>query len=328
MQVLGDPVRLRMLRALGKHELTVGEVSRIVQVAQSSTSRHLSALHHAGLLSRRGAGTASIYRLATSPTGPAASAWQAISAALEQSPTAADDDERTAAVIASRRVESREFFGRVGSEWDSIRRDLFGVAPEVTASVDILDPHWTVVDLGCGTGEWAERLAPVVARVIAVDREPSMLLAARRRLHAHPNLQFVEAELDSLPVASATADFAVCSLVLHHIDNPAGAMAEALRVLKPGGRLLVMDMVPHVHEDLMRSMGHRHPGFSESDLRAFAKSGGALLLRYRRLPPARDGKGPGLFAALLQAKGLDGVVTSPKQPSRRRPSKPGRRRSS
>lgn len=328
MQVLGDPVRLRMLRALAKHELAVGEVARIVQVAQSSTSRHLRALHQAGLLSRRGAGTASIYRVATDPTGPAAAAWQAIATGLETSPTAADDDERTAAVIASRRTASREFFGRVGSEWDSIRRDLFGLAPEVTASVDILDPEWTVVDLGCGTGEWAERLAPVVAKVVAVDREPSMLLAARRRLQAHRNIQFVEAELDALPVASASADFAVCSLVLHHIDNPEGAISEALRVLKPGGRLLVMDMVPHVHEDLMRSMGHRHPGFSEADLRAFAKSSGAALLRYRRLPPARDGKGPGLFAALLQARGADGAVSSPRPTSPPRPSRPARRRPS
>lgn len=315
LQVLGDPVRLRMLRVLARHEFAVGEVARVVQLAQSSTSRHLTALHHAGLLTRRGAGTASIYRAANDPRGPAARAWASIAVSLEGSPTAADDDGRVTAVLAARRVESREFFGRVGGEWDAIRRELFGDAPEAEAAIDLLDPSCTAVDLGCGTGEWSERLAAVVARVIAVDRERSMLHAARQRLAGLAHVRFIEAPLDALPIADATADIAICSLVLHHIENPAGAMAEALRILRPGGRLLVMDMVPHVQEELMRSMGHRHPGFSEADMRAFAAASGARLVRYRRLRPARDAKGPGLFAALLEAR----RVTSRQRPSKPRP---------
>lgn len=310
MQVLGDPVRLRMLRILSAHELAVGEVSRVVQVAQSSTSRHLSALHAAGLLTRRGAGTASIYRVASDPAGAAALAWKAIGPTLEGSPTAADDDGRVAAVLAARRVESREFFGRVGGEWDQIRRELFGESPEVEAAVDLMDPTWTALDLGCGTGEWSERLAAVVKRVIAVDRERSMLHAARQRLSGVHNVVFVEAPLDALPLKDGTADVAICSLVLHHLENPAGAMAEALRALRPGGKLLVMDMVPHIQEDLMRSMGHRHPGFSEDDMREFAAASAAQLVRYRRLPPAPHGRGPGLFAALLEARSLTSTPTS------------------
>ncbi|MDA1008002.1 MAG: metalloregulator ArsR/SmtB family transcription factor [Planctomycetota bacterium] len=311
MQVLGDPVRLRMLRALARQDLTVGEVARIIQVAQSSASRHLRALHSAGLLTRRGAGTASIYRCATDPVGPAARAWAAIATGLQGSPTMADDDVRIAAIIASRRIESREFFGRVGGEWDAIRKNLFGQAPETSAIADVFDPSWIIVDLGCGTGEWSARLAPVVHHVIAVDREQSMLDSAKKRLVGFSNISFVRAPLESLPLHDGSVDLAICSLVLHHIDNPPKVISEALRILRPGGRLLVMDMVPHVREELMRSMGHRHSGFSEEDLRRFALASGAVLLRYRRLAPPSEAKGPGLFSALLEVRQKNSAARGP-----------------
>jgi ArsR family transcriptional regulator len=155
------------------------------------------------------------------------------------------------------------------------------------------------VDYGCGTGEASERLASVVGRVIAVDREPAMVAAARKRLARFANVEVREGELLSPPVRSGEADLGVVMLVFHHAEDPAALLRAIAPGLRPGGSLLVVDMVRHDRAGYQQSMGHRHLGFSEEDLVRHAQGSGLSLRRFVRLRPDMAAKGPGLFAALF-----------------------------
>ncbi|MFO0874552.1 MAG: class I SAM-dependent methyltransferase [Phycisphaerales bacterium] len=199
-----------------------------------------------------------------------------------------------------RRSDTKAFFGRIGGEWSSLRRDLFGEAFSLEALLGLIDPALVVADLGCGTGEASERLAPLVSKVIAIDRERAMLDAARKRLRAFTNIEFREGEFARLPLRDGEVDAGVVMLVLHHIEQPRAAIAEAGRAIKPRGLLLVVDMVAHDRAEWRHTMGHMHLGFSESDVRGWDGSGGLALVRHRRLTPDTETKGPGLFAALLR----------------------------
>jgi ArsR family transcriptional regulator len=204
-------------------------------------------------------------------------------------------------VLADRRVDSRTFFGRLGGDWDALRRELFGDGFVPEALLGLLPPDAVAVDFGCGTGEASEWLAPVVARVIAVDREPAMLAAAKKRLARFGNVDFRLGDLLSPPLRAGEATMGVVMLVFHHADDPA-AMLKAMRPgMADGGALLVVDMVRHDRTAFQQSMGHRHLGFAEGDVGRFAAEAGFVLSRYTRLRPDVRGKGPGLFAALLRA---------------------------
>jgi ArsR family transcriptional regulator len=305
MALLGDPARVRLLRLLGREELGVGELARVVQLPQSTVSRHLKALLDARWIARRVEGTASLYRLAA--LEPAAhELWELARRSVERAAAVSSDDRRLVVVLAERRADTKAFFGRIGGEWSSLRSELFGRQFNDEALLGLLDPALCIADLGCGTGEVAECLAPFVRRVIAVDREESMLAAARTRLAGAANVEFRKGDLLALPCEAGEVDVAVISLVLHHLPQPAEAVAEAGRVLAPGGRLLVIDMLTHDRESWRQTMGHQHLGFSQEDVRAWAsaeaneRTGAWLSLRrFRPLRPDSDGKGPGLFAALL-----------------------------
>ena len=296
---LGGLIRLRLLRLAEREELGVGELARILQLPQSTVSRHLKLLLEGGWVGKRSEGTTSLYSL-TASTLPesAARLWELARAQLPEE-TRRDDDERLAGVLAERRTDSRTFFGRLGGEWDSLRRELFGASFTGDALAGLLDPAWCVADLGCGTGDASERLAPLVRRVVAVDREPAMLDAARRRLAGLANVEFRQGELHALPLRDGEVDAAVIFLVLHHVADVAAAVGEAARTLRPGGRVLVVDMVRHDREAYARTMGHQHLGFYEADARSWARAGGLQLLRWVRLRPDPAGKGPALFSALL-----------------------------
>lgn len=297
--LVGDPIRLRVIRLLEREELGVGEVARVLQLPQSTVSRHLKVLLDARWAQRRHKGTAGLYRIDAAALDETASALWAIARKQVAPSQAASDDARLAGVLADRRTDSREFFGRLGGDWDAVRRDLFGDAFAAEGLLSLLDPDWTVADLGCGTGDVAEQMAPLVRRVIAVDRETLMLEAARRRLAEHRNVVFRRGELAELPIRVGEIDAAVIMLVLHHLPEPAAAIRGCARVLAPGGRVLVVDMERHDREVYARTMGHQHLGFDERDARAWAKSSGLVLRRWRRLRPEANAKGPGLFAALL-----------------------------
>ena len=156
-----------------------------------------------------------------------------------------------------------------------------------------------VADLGCGTGELVEALAPVVGQVIGVDREPAMLAAARSRLGGLDHVSLREGALEALPLADGEVDVAVLMLVLHHVADPSAALREAGRVLRPGGRVVVLYMVAHDRDEYRRTMGHAHLGFDEDELARVARGVGLSVWSRRVLAPAPEASGPPLFVAVL-----------------------------
>ncbi|MFZ4721880.1 MAG: ArsR/SmtB family transcription factor [Phycisphaerales bacterium] len=302
LAAMGDLARWRVLALLEREELGVGEVARTLQVPQSTASRHLKALLEGGWVARRSEGPSGLYRLA-GPAMPeeARLLWELAKPALGRHPESAQDLARLASVLADRKMDSRSFFGRLGGEWSEVRRDLFGDRVTALALLDLLDPQWSVADLGCGTGEASQLLAPCVRKVIAIDRERSMLEAARKRLGACDNVDFRQGALESLPLKDGEADAAVIMLVLHHVPDPSAVLREAVRGVRSGGGVLVVDLVPHDRRAYAASMGHLHMGFSRGELEQMARSAGVQLARHRELPPEPKTAGPGLFAALFRA---------------------------
>jgi len=301
LTTLSDVARLRVLRLLDRQELSVGELAKTLQLPQSTVSRHLKLLHDGGWIIKRTEGTASLYRIAdTSLDAHARDLWSLTRIQLGDSPTFHQDDARLDEVLAERRTDSKSFFGRVGGSWDDLRRDLFGEGFTASALLSLISSDWIVADLGCGTGNAAEQLAPLVKKVIAVDREPAMLEAARKRLAGLTNIDFKQGELTALPIESESLDVALVFLVLHHVLQPAQAFTEIARAIKPGGTLLIVDMLSHDRETYRHTMGHQHLGFDEKQLRTWAKAAGLRDLKYRPLRPDMDSKGPGLFTATLR----------------------------
>lgn len=299
--ILGDPARLRLLRLLEREELGVGELAKVTQLPQSTVSRHLKVLAEAGWVGRRSVGTASLYRLDPRGVGPEAQElWAFTRERLGEGPTFAQDDHRLREVLAERPTDSQAFFGRLGGEWDTLRKELFGRPFTPDALLGLLPQAWTVFDVGCGTGDVSQELAPVVTRVVAIDREPAMLDAAKRRLREFKNVEFREGDLRRLPGKNAEANASVLSLVMHHVREPVDAVRELKRVTTPGGPILIVDMVAHERETYRQTMGHVHLGFERADVEGWAREAGLTLTHFRRLRPDPEAKGPGLFAGVMR----------------------------
>ena len=174
---------------------------------------------------------------------------------------------------------------------------MFGRASYLQALPALLDAKWTVGDLGCGTGQVAAALAPFVKHVIAVDRSGEMLQTARRRLRDLTNVEVRRGELEALPIADGELDVATLILVLHHLADPAEALGEAARTLRPGGRLLICDMLPHDREEYRQQMGHVWLGFDEQHVKGLLADAGFVDIRIVPLEATTEAKGPALFAA-------------------------------
>lgn len=297
LAVLSDPLRLRLLRVLERQELSVGELARVVQLPQSTVSRHLKVLSDGGWLTSRSEGTSTRYHMVLDELDAAGrDVWTTVREHLDDAPEHADDLRRLQMVLADRRTDTKSFFGRVAGEWDAVRNALFGHEFMPPALLNLLLRNWVVADLGCGTGNAAEFLAPCVREVIAVDQSRPMLDAAAKRLERFRNVKFVEGDLEHLPLHSASVDATVAVLVLHHVDDPQAAMSEMRRVLKPGGVCLVVDMVEHDRAEYRQTMGHRWLGFSERQLNEWAQRAGLSSARVTHVQTDADAKGPGLFA--------------------------------
>jgi ArsR family transcriptional regulator len=299
MTALSDPTRCRMLLMLEKHELTVSELCAVLQMPQSSVSRHLKTLADDKWVSSRRDATSRDYTKPLDDLGSAASRlWPLIREQVASTTAAAHDDRRLRGVLDRRRVKSQEFFATAAGRWDRLRTDLFGDTFYLWAVLGLIDPTLTVGDLGCGTGQLAETIAPYVRRVIAVDGSGEMLDAARKRLGDLRNVDVRKGELEALPVKDSELDAAILSLVLHYSPDPSRTLAEVARVCRPGAKVLVVDMLPHHHEEYQQQMGHVWLGFSERQIVKFLTAAGFQSARVRALPVDPEAKGPALFAAI------------------------------
>lgn len=298
LAALSDLVRARMLVVLERHELTVTEICAVLQLPQSTVSRHLKVLGDIGWVSSRKDGTSRFYTLALRAQGNGSrKLWHVVRDQVGTLPAAAQDARRLASVLARRRTASQEFFATAAGQWDKLRDELFGPEFYLAPLLALLDRRWIVGDLGCGTGQVATALAPNVARVVAIDASAEMLAAARRRLRDAPNVEVRRGDLEALPLEDGVLDVAITALVLHHLPDPAAAIREAARVLKPGGRLLVIDMLPHDREEYKQQMGHVWLGFSEGQIGTWMTGVGLDQITTRALAPLANARGPALFVA-------------------------------
>ena len=302
LSLLGDATRVRILRLVEREELGVGELVDVLQLPQSTVSRHLKALLTAEWIQKHTVATSSLVRLDTRALGDARRAlWALVRDQTAEDATAGQDLQRMTSILAQRHRDSRAFFDAVGSRWGEVRRDLFGDQFTVSALAALLDPALVVADLGCGTGEATAMVAPAVERVIAVDHEQAMLDATRTRLGEQDNVEMRLGELTDLPLADDEVDCALIMLVLHHVTDVAGALLETSRILRPGGRLVLVDMTRHDREAYRHRMGHVHLGFDREALDALATSAGLSPTRYHLVPADPDAQGPGLFVATYSA---------------------------
>jgi len=301
MTSLADPTRARILRLVERQELTVADLCAVLQLPQSTVSRHLKVLADERWVTFRPDGTSRLYRMALDALDPAARRlWALLREQTARTAVAAHDDRRLAAALADRQTRSQAFFSSAAGQWDRLRREMFGDRFELHAVAGLLDPEWVIGDLGCGTGQLAEALAPFVRQVLAVDRSRAMLKAARVRLAGVENVELRAGTLEALPIADATLDAALVCLVLVHVAEPLGALREAARVLRRGGRLLVIDMLAHDRREYEREMGHVWLGFEPAQTTAWLEEAGFTHARVQPLSPARQATGPALFAAVAR----------------------------
>jgi ubiquinone/menaquinone biosynthesis C-methylase UbiE/predicted transcriptional regulator len=303
LSTLADPVRSRMLLVLDRNELTVSELCAVVQLPQSTVSRHLKTLLDAGWVTSRREATSRFYTLAYDGRGAhARRLWTLMREQVATTVAADQDARRLKSVISRRHSKSQEFFESAAGQWDKLRRDLFGGSSHLQALPGLLDDRWVVGDLGCGTAQVSQALAPFVAKVIAVDRSGEMLQTARKRLREHANVEVRRGDLEAVPVNDGELDAAILMLVLHHVAQPQAVLTEAARTLRPSGRILICDMLPHDREEYRQQMGHVWLGFDEVQVNEMLTASGFDAVRMVTLPAASDARGPALFVATARRR--------------------------
>lgn len=298
LESLGDAVRLRLLVLLEAHELSVSDLAAILQMPQSSVSRHLKPLAEQGWIVSRSERTANLYRMANGELPEAARRlWELSRDEITAWPQLAHDHLRLEQRLAERQPDSRALFAGMAGEWERLRTELYGQRFTAAALTALLPRDWVVADLACGTGSVTVQLAPHVARVLAVDKTPEMLDAARHRARGCRNVDFHEADLGALPIADGACDAALLLLTLTHLDRPEAALAEMARILRPGGRAVVVDLLHHDRDDFRRRMGQRRNGFIPAELAGLLAGAGLAGVACNPLPPEPDAKGPALLLA-------------------------------
>jgi ArsR family transcriptional regulator len=296
---LSDPTRLRLLHLLERHELGVAELVEVLQLPQSTVSRHLKVLGDQGWVRSRGRGAANLYRMAEL-RAPARRLWALAREESAAWATLRQDQLRLARRLRDRARHAEAFFAGAAGQWDRLRTGLYGSAFTQQALLALLPSHWVVADLGCGTGPLTAALAPHVARVIGVDQSPAMLQAARRRTAGLENVELHRARLEALPLADGSCDAALLVLALSYAPEPRQVLAEMGRVLRPGGRGVIVDLLPHDREELRERMGQQCLGFDREDLSPGLEAAGMRPGAFRELSPEPGATGPALFLALAE----------------------------
>ena len=279
LRLLSDGTRLRILGVLEREELAVGELSRALGLSQSRVSNHLRLLREAGLLWERHAGTSTYLRIAepTNGTRLYGRLWGALRAELDALPEHGADLVRLERVVAERRAKEGDFFDRLAGEWDTVAGTFATGQARLRLATQLLDRELVVADLGCGTGSMGVPLLGLVGRMICVDHSSGMLAEAEKRLGPLARgtaLEFRQGSFDALPLTDGEVDAALCGMVLHHLEDLDGGLAECARVLRPGGTLTILELEPHREAWMRAAQGDRHLGLDANDvLRALGRAG-------------------------------------------------------
>ena len=272
LRVVADPNRLRILLLLKGEELSVAELQEILVMGQSTISTHLFQLKQAGLVEDRRAGKSSLYRLSPADGSPLE---QILAEAKSEIPEAATDQQAMRRVLRKRQDKMRSFFdsvaGRLGKDyvpgqsWKSVAEALLRLMPPMV-----------IADLGAGEGTFALLLAQGAKKVIAVDTSAKMIEVAREQAlrHGVKNVEYRLGDMEEVPIDDGSVDLVFFSQSLHHALHPERAIQEAWRILQPGGRIVVLDLVKHRFEEARELYADEWLGFSESELEAMMEKAG------------------------------------------------------
>jgi ArsR family transcriptional regulator len=276
-RALADPTRLRILALLRAMELSVGELAQVLGQSQPRVSWHVKILADAGIAERCKEGSWVFLRLGHQDRiGPVLAALDAWAAQGEVDHWAVADIARLAAVRADRARAAESYFDAHAAEWDAMR-SLHVAESEVEAAIAAALAGETIgrlVDIGTGTGRMIELFGAQAECAIGIDRSSEMLRLARAKLGKRPNVELRQGDMFSLPLPSGVADVVIIHQVLHYAQAPEAAIAEAARLLKPRGRLLVIDFGPHDKEELRSRHAHARLGFSDEQFCAWFAAAG------------------------------------------------------
>ena len=272
LKTFADAPRVRLLALLEGEELTVAELSAITRLAQPRVSTHLARLKEAGLVRDRRSGVSAYYRFDEAALDPSQRAlWQALSVGSDD-PLLRQDAERVPAVLAARAADANWADSVAG---DMERHYSPGRTWEARArtALPLLEPG-DVLDIASGDGVLAELLAPHAGRYVCVDTSARVVAAASERLRGHRNVEVREGDMHALPFEAASFDLVVLMHALTYAARPAQAVAEAARVLRPGGRLLLSSLARHEHKAVVQAYGHVNLGFTPKEMRRFVEKSG------------------------------------------------------
>jgi demethylmenaquinone methyltransferase/2-methoxy-6-polyprenyl-1,4-benzoquinol methylase/ArsR family transcriptional regulator len=302
LEAAGEVTRLRLIGLLCEAELTVSELVAILGQSQPRVSRHLKLLVEAGLAERQREGAWAFYRLADR----GGSLARALIARIDPADaTLAADRARLEVAREARRKQAAAYFAERAADWDTIRA-LHAPESRVEAAIGAMigvRPIGAVLDLGTGTGRMLELAAPLAERAVGVDQSPAMLALARSRIDQSGlrNVQLRQGDIYAPPVERGGYDLVIVHQVLHFLDDPARALDEAARALRPGGRLLVVDFVAHQEEYLREQFAHRRLGFAVEEVEAFLAAAGLSPVETTLVPP-QSGEPGKLTVALWLAR--------------------------
>ena len=294
LKAAGEETRLRLLALLAEAELTVTELTEILRQSQPRISRHLRLLAESGLVVRFREGSWAFFRLPEH--GDKAELARTLAALLDPDDRVmARDRERLAAVRAARATAAQAYFREHAAEWDRIRR-LHAADAAVEAEIQqaLADrPFRSLLDLGTGTGRMLELLGPGLERGLGIDLSLDMLALARARLDRaglrHCSVR--HGDIYDLALPRDSFDVVIVHQVLHYLDDGARALREAARVLRPQGRLLVIDFAPHELEFLRDEHAHRRLGFAEETVSQWLEQAGLDVINHRSVPPEAGSDG-------------------------------------
>jgi ubiquinone/menaquinone biosynthesis C-methylase UbiE/DNA-binding transcriptional ArsR family regulator len=293
LRAAAEETRLRILALLLDGELSVSDLTDILGQSQPRISRHLKLLVEAGLVERHREGAWAFFRL--TDRGVASRILRPLLEGLDRSDAILlEDRSRLEAVRSQRAQAAQSFFARLAPEWDRIR-SLH--APEATVEAAVLDalgprPFRDLADLGTGTGRMLQLLAPKAARAVGLDASHAMLSVARANLERAGvrNIELRQGDIYAPPFPRNTFDLIVIHQVLHYLDDPARAIREAVRLVAPGGRVLVVDFAPHGLEFLRERQAHRRLGFAREQVASWLDEAGLDCTLTRELAPPERGE--------------------------------------